>query len=226
MFVHHRHGTHECCCCCDLQALQLSHMRNLSDESLAVLVAVAGQLQALGLQEPGRVSDQGFALLAALNNLKSLWVDCCKLSMPVLMALACHPSLTLLEVHQSHPEAECLGSKQLELLGRVKGPSLDVVLREGSRSRDEVLRPQIVPGVSGVKRDGEDLTGATVLIAEPAAVGFAGQELVLQHGFMMGGGPRSRAVGGQGGMQLGMVGDAVGLQDADLQWPDLGGLQV
>lgn len=134
------------------QALQLSHIKNLDDESLAVLVTAARQLQLLGLQEPGRVSDQGFALLAGLPNLKHLWFDCCKLSMPVLMALACYPSLCLLEVHQSHPEGETLGDKQLDLLGRVKGPKLEVVVWEGPRSRDEVLRPQSLQGFSIARR--------------------------------------------------------------------------
>jgi hypothetical protein len=41
-------------CCCCVQALQLSHMKHLNDDSLAALVTAAQQIRALGLQEPGR----------------------------------------------------------------------------------------------------------------------------------------------------------------------------
>lgn len=37
-----------------MQALQLSHMKHLNDDSLAALVVAARQLVTLGLQEPGR----------------------------------------------------------------------------------------------------------------------------------------------------------------------------
>lgn len=205
-------------------------MKNLGDESLAILVAVAQQLQLLGVQEPGRVSDQGFALLAGLPNLKTLWVDCCKLSMPVLMALACYPSLCLLEVHQSHPEADTLGFKQLELLGRVKGPKLSVVIREGARSKEEVLRPQLTHGVQHGARDASDasegVAGIVASSADASAVGFGGQELVLEHGLMVGGGQAHISLlAGQGGWQTGLAG-ALGLLDDDLHWPAIGGLQV
>lgn len=46
-------------CCCWLsvfpyQALQLSHMKHLNDDSLAALVTSAQNIRVLGLQEPGR----------------------------------------------------------------------------------------------------------------------------------------------------------------------------
>uniref|UniRef100_A0A383V6V6 F-box domain-containing protein n=1 Tax=Tetradesmus obliquus TaxID=3088 RepID=A0A383V6V6_TETOB len=226
-----------------LQVLQLSHMPSLCDDSLAHLVAAARQLRVLGLQEPGRVSEQGFALLGALPQLTTLWVDCCKLSMAVLMALGCSPSLCLLEVHQSHLEAETLGFKQLELLNRVKGPRLEVVLREGARSREELLRPLLVPGGvlshnpyagasggfgsegsggSGGVDAGRDGGGAV----EPS-VGFGVQELVLDHGLMVGGTGPARGLMGQGSWQVGLVGGANGLQgDEQNAWPDIAGMHL
>lgn len=36
------------------QALQLSHMKHLNDDSLAALVTAARHIRVLGLQEPGR----------------------------------------------------------------------------------------------------------------------------------------------------------------------------
>ncbi|WIA35739.1 hypothetical protein OEZ86_004140 [Tetradesmus obliquus] len=226
-----------------LQVLQLSHMPSLCDDSLAHLVAAARQLRVLGLQEPGRVSEQGFALLGALPQLTTLWVDCCKLSMAVLMALGCSPSLCLLEVHQSHPEAETLGFKQLELLNRVKGPRLEVVLREGARSREELLRPLLVPGGvsshnpyagasggfgsegsggSGGVDAGRDGGGAVEL-----SVGFGVQELVLDHGLMVGGTGPARGLMSQGSWQVGLVGGANGLQgDEQNAWPDIAGMHL
>jgi hypothetical protein len=87
-----------------------------------------------------RVTEQGFALLAGLPQLHTLWVDCCKLTPPVLMAVACSTSLALLQVHRSHPEAGALTRWQQALLARVRGPRLEVVVREGPRSREEVMR--------------------------------------------------------------------------------------
>ncbi|KAF6266333.1 hypothetical protein COO60DRAFT_447383 [Scenedesmus sp. NREL 46B-D3] len=220
------------------QVLQLSHMNNLCDDSLAHLVASARQLRVLGMQEPGRVSEQGFALLGGLPQLSTLWIDCCKISVAVLMALACNPSLCLLEVHQSHPEAETLGLKQLELLGRVKGPRLEVVLREGPRSREELLRPLLVPGGvlthnpytsgsagSGSGGAGEADAGRQGFMVEPS-VGFGVQELVLDHGLMVGGHGPARGLMGQGSWQVGLVGGAVGLQDNEHAWPDVAGMQL
>ncbi|WIA15536.1 hypothetical protein OEZ85_002170 [Tetradesmus obliquus] len=226
-----------------LQVLQLSHMPSLCDDSLAHLVAAARQLRVLGLQEPGRVSEQGFALLGALPQLTTLWVDCCKLSMAVLMALGCSPSLCLLEVHQSHPEAETLGFKQLELLNRVKGPRLEVVLREGARSREELLRPLLVPGgvlshnpyaavSGGFGNEGSGGAGGVDAgrdgggAVEPS-VGFGVQELVLDHGLMVGGTGPARGLMGQGSWQVGLVGGANGLQgDEQNAWPDIAGMHL
>jgi hypothetical protein len=215
-------------------------MNNLCDDSLAHLVASARQLRVLGLQEPGRVSEQGFALLGALPQLSTLWVDCCKLSMAVLMALACSPSLCLLEVHQSHPEAETLGYKQLELLGRVKGPRLEVVLREGARSREELLRPLFVPGgviTHNPYASGSGITGSGVGCAGggdtgregggvEASVGFGVQELVLDHGLMVGGSGPARGLMGQGSWQVGLMGGGNGVHDNEHAWPDVAGLHL
>jgi hypothetical protein len=215
-------------------------MNNLCDDSLAHLVTAARQLRVLGLQEPGRVSAQGFALLGALPQLSTLWVDSCKLRMAVLMALACNPSLRLLEVHQSHPEAETLGFKQLELLGRVKGPRLEVVLREGARSREELLRPLLVPGGvvthhlyangSGIGGGGGGGVGGGEAgrdggVVEPS-VGFGVQELVLDHGLMVGGTGPARGLMGQGSWQVGLVGGGNGLQNNEHAWPDIGGMNL
>jgi hypothetical protein len=214
-------------------------MNNLCDDSLAHLVAAARQLRVLGLQEPGRVSEQGFALLGGLPQLSTLWVDCCKLSVAVLMALACNPSLCLLEVHQSHPEAETLGFKHLELLGRVKGPRLEVVLREGPRSREELLKPLLVPGgvvthnpyaaasgVSSVAGGAGGLdAGREGFVGEPS-VGFGVQELVLDHGLMVGGNGPARGLMGQGSWQVGLVGGGGALQNNEHAWPDIAGLQL
>eukprot|EP00775_Hariotina_reticulata_P008860 gene8860-9039_t len=234
-----------------LAALQLSHMKNLSDESLAQLVASARGLALLGLQEPGRVTSQGFALLGAMHQLSILWVDCCKLSIPVLMALAIHPSLQMLEVHQSHPESETLGLKQLELLRRVKGPQLEVVLREGARSRQEVLMLpalQMLAGTapgsscsrnrdasssseSACRSHGWESLGseAAPAVAMPAAgsewgfaAGYGSQELVLDHGLMVGGSGARLISAGSGLLAVDGLANAV--QNHEHGWPNVAGV--
>jgi hypothetical protein len=230
-------------------------MKNLSDESLAQLVAAARGLALLGLQEPGRVTNQGFALLGAMHKLSILWVDCCKLSIPVLMALAMHPSLQMLEVHQSHPESETLGLKQLELLRHVKGPQLEVVLREGPRSRQEVLMlPALqmladtaLPGSScsrsrdagshpddgssrghGWETMGSEAAAAAAMSAAGSGWGFAAgygsQELILDHGLMVGGNGARLISAGSGLLAVDGLPNAV--QNHEHAWLDLAGLQL
>jgi hypothetical protein len=161
-----------------------------------------------------RVTDQGFAMLAGLPNLQTLWVDCCNLSTAVMMALACSPQLGFLEVHRSHPEAPGLGVQQLQLLSRVKGPRLEVVLKEGHRPREELLRAQAGPrgsqdrwaGASWGLGGGLSLGGSAEVLLEP------GDLRVVGRGIMLG------AAGGDGG-QFGV--------DWMPDWlPDLGGLHV
>lgn len=163
-----------------------------------------------------RVTDQGFALLAGLPNLQALWVDCCKLSVSLLMALACSPQLGLLEVHRSHPEAPGLGQQQLQLLSRVKGPRLEIVLREGHRPREELMRPQ-QQGFSGGGAAGGDAGsgwGEGLFLGSSADARLEPAELrVMGSGMMLG------AAGGDGGPHPG------------LEWmpdwlPDLGGLHI
>lgn len=201
-----------------LAALQLSHMKHLNDDSLAALVTAARQVSMLGLQEPGRVTDQGFALLAGLPSLQTLWVDCCNLSTAVLMSLACKPQLGLLEVHRSHPEAPGLGVQQLQLLSRVKGPRLQIVLREGHRPREELMRAH--DRLGGPEAAGGVLAGSWGL-GEGLCLGASGAEGLLEAGDLraMGSGALLGAAGGDGG-QFGVV-----------EWmpdwlPDLGGLHV
>lgn len=166
----------------------------------------------------GRVTDQGFALLAGLPTLQTLWVDCCNLSTAVLMSLACKPQLGLLEVHRSHPEAPGLGVQQLQLLSRVKGPRLQVVLREGHRPREELMRAH--DGLGGPEAAGGVLAGSWGL-GEGLCLGASGAEGLLEAADLlaMGSGALLGAAGGDGG-QFGVV-----------EWmpdwlPDLGGLHV
>jgi hypothetical protein len=161
------------------------------------------------------VTDQGFALLAGLPNLQSLWVDCCNLGSAVLMSVACSPQLGLLEVHRSHPEAPGLGVQQLQLLARVKGPRLQVLLREGHRPREELMR---VPAdgrqgsgtggaVAGSWGSGEGMClGSCAELLEP------GDLRVLGSGMMLG------AAGGDGGQ--------FGVEWVPDWLPDLGGLHI
>lgn len=196
-----------------LKALQLSHMKHLNDDSLAALVTSAQNIRVLGLQEPGRVSDQGFALLAGLPRLLSLWVDCCNLSTAVLVALACSPQMALLEVHRSHPEAPGLGQQQLQLLGRVKGPRLEVVLREGHRPREELMKPQGASVVGGGLVAGGWGFGEGVLLGNSADVVLEPGDLrVMGSGMMLGAG-----VGDDGQLGAEWVPDWL---------PDLGGLHI
>lgn len=134
-----------------------------------------------------RVTEQGFALLAGFLHLHSLWVDSCNLGTAVLMALACNPSLQLLEVHRSHPEAETLSMQQLQLLARVTGPRLEVVLREGHRPREEVLGMQAGQGstLCGGQtagwgfQEGFDLFNPTEALLEPGQFRVMGSGMVL-----------------------------------------------
>lgn len=164
---------------------------------------------------PCRVSDQGFALLAGLSNLQSLWVDCCNLSTPVLMSLACSPQLGLLEVHRSHPEAPGLGVQQLQLLSRVKGPQLEVVLRDGHRPREELMRAQRGLGGSdacGVLAGGWGVGEGLCLGSSAEALLEAGDLRVMGSGMMLG------AAGGDGGQ--------FGVEWTPDWLPDLGGLHI
>lgn len=162
-----------------------------------------------------RVTDQGFALLSGLPNLQTLWVDCCNLSTAVLMSLACSPQLGMLEVHRSHPEAPGLGVQQLQLLSRVKGPGLEVLLREGHRPREELMR------VQGGLRDAESggsSTGSWAL-GEGLFLGSSTEGL-LEPGDLrvMGSGMMLGAAGGDGGQ--------FGVEWMPDWLPDLGGLHV
>lgn len=160
-----------------------------------------------------RVSDQGFALLAGLPRLLSLWVDCCNLSTAVLVALACSPQMALLEVHRSHPEAPGLGQQQLQLLGRVKGPRLEVVLREGHRPREELMKPQGASVVGGGLVAGGWGFGEGVLLGNSADVVLEPGDLrVMGSGMMLGAG-----VGDDGQLGAEWVPDWL---------PDLGGLHI
>lgn len=178
-----------------------------------------------------RVTDQGFALLAGLPHLQTLWVDCCKLGSPVLMSLACSQQLSLLEVHRSHPEAPGLTAQQLQLLSRVKGARLEVVLREGHRPREELMRSresgQQAAGGGGGQEEQQQLGGGMLaggcwggLGAGGTMLGSGTEVVLLDAGALrvMGSGVMA-AAGDAGGVQMGL--------DWQPDWlPDLGGLHI
>ena len=183
-------------------------------------MAAAAAAAALALR---RVTDQGFALLAGLPSLQSLWVDCCKLSPAVLVCLACSTQLGLLEVHRSHPEAPGLGVQQLQLLARVKGPRMQVLLREGPRPRGELMRAPAPTG-AGMEGAGGVGVGGVSALAGGWGMGkglcLGGAEVLLEPGDLgvMGSGMMLGAAGGDGGQ--------FGVEWVPDWLPDLGGLHI
>jgi hypothetical protein len=128
-----------------------------------------------------------------------------------------------MQVHRSHPEAVGLSLHQLRLLSRVRGPRLHVVLREGPRAREEIMRAQGGLGTSTTAICGSGASsnggggGAEAGWGSAEGLLVAGsQEVVLDPADL-------RLLGGAGGAVLGAAaGGGWGAGGADDEGLELG----